>query len=173
MVREGLSLLPLIPGGAQEQRRRGGTEPVAAIAGFGAAAQSAGTRLQAETSRLTRLRARIETRLRALYPEVRFFGEGAPRLCNTVHLALPGVSGEMLVIALDLAGVSASTGSACASGAVEPSHVLRAMGLAPHEAKEALRLSLGWSSTEEEVDRFLSLMPGIVAQVRASQPAAS
>ena len=165
-VREGLQLVPLIPGGSQERRRRGGTEPVAAAAAFGAAAEVAGARLQPDAVRLTRLRARLESRLRGAVPDLRIHGEGAPRLPNTINLAVPGVPGETLVIALDLAGFAVSSGSACASGAVEPSHVIRAMGMDEPEARSALRISLGWSTTEEEVGRLLSAFPDVVAQVR-------
>jgi cysteine desulfurase len=170
-VREGLVLQPLVPGGPQERGRRGGTEAVAAIAAFGAAAEVALARTATEASRLMRLRARIETRLRALFPDVRFHGEGAPRLANTVNAGLPGLSGESLVIALDLAGFAVSTGSACASGAVLPSHVLLAMGRSDEEARSAIRVSLGWSTTEEEVERFLDAFPSIVVRVRESQAA--
>ncbi|HEX5044890.1 MAG TPA: cysteine desulfurase family protein [Candidatus Polarisedimenticolaceae bacterium] len=170
-VREGLVLQPLVPGGGQEGRRRGGTEAVAAIAAFGAAAEAARARLAAEAGRLMRLRARIETRLRALFPELRIHGEGAPRLANTVNLGFPGISGESLAIALDLAGFAVSTGSACASGAVLPSHVIRAMGGGEEEARSAVRVSMGWSTTEGEVERFLDAVPGVVSRVREAQAA--
>jgi cysteine desulfurase len=139
---------------------------VAAIAAFGAAAEAGLSRLGPESMRLMRLRARIETRLRALFPDLRIHGEGAPRLANTVNLGFPGISGETLVIALDLAGFAVSTGSACASGAVEPSHVIRAMGATDEEARSAVRISLGWSTTDEEVERFLAALPAVVARAR-------
>jgi len=97
---------------------------------------------------------------------VRFHCQAAPRLGNTVNFALPEASGEVLTIALDLAGFAVSTGSACASGAVEPSHVIRAMGLDESEARGAVRISLGWSTETADVDRFLELLPQIVQQVR-------
>jgi len=170
-VREGLLLQPLVPGGGQEGRRRGGTEAVAAIAAFGAAAEAARSRMAAEAGRLMRLRARIEMRLRALFPDLRIHGEGAPRLTNTVNVGFPGIAGESLAIALDLAGFAVSTGSACASGAVLPSHVIRAMGGSEEEARGAVRISLGWSTTEEEVERFLDAVPPVVARVREAQAA--
>ncbi len=170
-VREGLLLQPLVPGGGQEGRRRGGTEAVAAIAAFGAAAEAVRSRMAAEAGRLMRLRARIETRLRALFPDLRIHGEGAPRLTNTVNVGFPGIAGESLAIALDLAGFAVSTGSACASGAVLPSHVIRAMGGSEEEARGAVRISLGWSTTEEEVERFLDAVPPVVARVREAQAA--
>ena len=166
IVRSGLVLAPLIGGGAQEKRRRGGTENVAGLVGFGAAAETALAGIRDESRRLLRQRARIETRLRELYPTVRFHGQGVSRLPNTVNFAIPGVPGEMLTIALDLAGIAVSTGSACASGAVEPSHVLLDMGYDEDEARGAVRVSLGWNTTPDEIDAFLERFPGVVEQVR-------
>jgi len=166
MVRQGLVLAPLVGGGAQEKRRRGGTPGVATLAGFGAAAEAARLERKKASGQLLRLRAKLETRLLELFPSIRFHGQAAPRLPNTVNFAIPGLPGETLAIALDLAGFALSTGSACASGAVEPSHVLVEMGQDPVQARGALRLSMGWSTDAEQVDRFLSSMPSIVAQVR-------
>jgi cysteine desulfurase len=166
IVRSGIVLAPLIGGGAQERRRRGGTEAVAAIAGFGAAAEAASRGLKDEARRLLRLRAKLETRLRERFSALRFHGQAGPRLPNTVNFAIPGVTGETLAIALDLAGIAVSTGSACASGAVEPSHVLRAMGYGEDEARSAVRVSLGWSTTEPDVDRFLAVLPQVVDRAR-------
>ncbi len=166
IVRSGLVLAPLIAGGAQEKRRRGGTENVAGLVGFGAAAEMALAETREESRRLLRQRARIESRLRELYPTVRFHGQLVSRLPNTINFAIPGVPGEMLTIALDLAGIAVSTGSACASGAVEPSHVLLDMGYEEDEARGAVRISLGWSTTPDEVDAFLERFPGVVEQVR-------
>jgi cysteine desulfurase len=173
VVRSGLVLAPLIGGGAQEERRRGGTENVAGLVGFGAAAEAAVAEIRDEARRLLRQRARIESRLREVYPVVRFHGQSASRLPNTVNLAIPGVPGEMLTIALDLAGISVSTGSACASGAVEPSHVLLDMGFEEEEARGAVRISLGWNTSPADVDGFLERFPEIVDQVREGlrQPA--
>lgn len=165
IVREGLALAPLI-GGAQEQRRRGGTPSVSALSGFGAAAGAVLARSKEERARVLRLRAKIETRLRELFPEIRFHGQAAPRVPNTVNFALAGVPGETLVIALDLAGFAVSTGSACASGAVEPSHVILEMGYDEDEARGAVRVSLGWNTVGADVDRFLEAFPGAVDQVR-------
>ncbi len=173
LVREGIPMAPLIPGGAQERRRRGGTEGVMALAGFGAAAEAARDALDAESRTLARLGERIERFLHARFPGVVIHGEGVPRLPSTVNFALPGVSGEMLVIALDIAGVAVSTGSACASGAIEPSHVIRAMGRTEEEARGAVRVSIGWSTTEAEVDEFLDLLPAIAEQVREGIAAGS
>jgi len=169
VVRDGIALAPLIAGGAQEKRRRAGTPSVAAIAGFGAAADEAHGRWKRDSERLLRLRAKLETRLNQLFDGIRFHGQAAPRLASTVNFAVREVSGEVLAIALDLAGVAVSTGSACASGAVEPSHVIRAMGFDEEEARGAVRLSLGWNSEPEEVDRFLELLPAVVEQIRAEK----
>jgi cysteine desulfurase len=164
IVRSGISLAPLI-GGVQEQRRRGGSEAVAALAALGAAAEAALADMKEDSKRLLRLRAKIETRLRERYPKIHFHGQASPRLPNTVNFSIPGLPGEALAIALDLAGIAVSTGSACASGAVEPSHVIRAMGFSAAEANSAVRVSLGWSTTPDEVDLFLEQFPRIVKQV--------
>jgi cysteine desulfurase len=165
-VREGIALEPLIGGGAQEKRRRGGTQPVAALTGFGAAAAAARARMKEETNRLLLLRAKIERRLRDSCPGIRLHGQGGSRLPNTVNFAIPDVPGETLAIALDLAGSAVSTGSACASGAVEPSHVILGMGFDEEEARGAVRLSMGWNTTAVEVERFLEAFPGVIERVR-------
>jgi len=166
IVREGIALEPLIGGGAQERRRRGGTQSVAALAGFGAVTEAALHAMGDEARRLLMLRARIETRLQQACPEIDFHGRGAERLANTVNFSVPGVPGETLVIAFDLAGFALSTGSACASGAVEPSHVILGMGLDEAAARGAVRVSLGWSTTTDEVERFVTAFPGVLEQVR-------
>ena len=166
VVRRGIQLAPLVGGGAQEQRRRGGTEAVALIAGFGAAADRAQLDLEQEAPRLLRHRARLETRLREHFPDVRIHGEGAPRLSTTVNFAIPGVPGEMLAIALDLAGIAVSTGSACASGGVEPSHVLQAMGLSEAQARDAVRVSMGWSTEAADIEALLEALPESVRRIR-------
>jgi cysteine desulfurase len=168
VVGEGVPMTPLIAGGAQERRRRGGTESVAALAGFGAACERVLEDLPAEAARLLGLRLRLEAGLRALSPGVVIHGAGAPRLPNTVSAAFPGVLGETLVIALDLAGFAVSTGSACSSGAVEPSHVIRAMGLGEAAARSAVRFSLGWSTTGDDVDRLLVALPDLLARATIS-----
>jgi len=156
----------LIPG-IQERRRRGGTEAVALLAAFGAAADAARSHLAAESARLAALRASLE---RALCEEpigATIHGAGADRLPNTVLFSVPGIPGETLSIAADLAGFAVSTGSACASGAVEPSHVLRAMGLADREARGAVRVSLGWTTRPDDLAAFLAALPGWCARARA------
>jgi cysteine desulfurase len=164
IVRRGIVLAPLI-GGAQESKRRGGTEAVAAIAAFGSAAEEAAAGMKEESQRLLHLRAKIETRLRELYPGIRFHGQASPRLPNTVNFAVPGLPGEALVPAMDKAGMAVSAGSACSSGAVEPSHVIKAMGFGEEEARSAVRVSLGWNTTAADVNRFLEDFPQVVAGV--------
>ena len=153
-IRSGVKLPSFIIGGGQERGRRAGTEAVALMAGFGAAAEAAGAE-SADSSRMSRLRAWLEADLRTISPEVEIFGAGAERLPNTTCFGLRGVRAETAVIALDLAGVAVSSGSACSSGKVSESHVLRAMGVAPELMRSAIRVSLGWSSRDSDVERFL------------------
>jgi cysteine desulfurase len=144
----------LITGGGQERGARAGTENVAAIAGFGAAAASARATLAADRAHMTALRDRLEAGLRSVTPEIIIFGAGAERLPNTTLFAVPGMKAETAVIAFDLEGVAVSSGAACSSGKVQPSHVLAAMGVAPPLARGAVRVSLGPTTTESDLDRF-------------------
>lgn len=150
----GLELQPLLLGGGQERRRRAGTENVAGCAGFGVAAELAITHLD-DAHSLAAWRDQIEERLTALSPESKIFGREARRLPNTSCISMPGVPAETQLMALDLAGVAVSSGSACSSGKVQPSHVLRAMGASDAEAATALRISLGWSSKVEDVEAMV------------------
>jgi cysteine desulfurase len=147
---------PLIRGGGQERGARAGTENVAAIAAFGAAA-AVSANLAAETAQVARLRDRLEAGLHAVTPGAIIFGAEVSRLPNTTLVALPGAKAETLVIAFDLEGVAVSSGSACSSGKVAPSHVLAAMGIAPELARGAIRASLGATSTDADVDRFIQV----------------
>ncbi len=149
------SVEPLIRGGGQERGARAGTENVAGIAGFGAAAAAAMARLAAEATRMAALRDRLECGLKAISPEAIVFGQEAARLPNTTLFAVPGMKAETAVIAFDLEGVAVSSGAACSSGKVTPSHVLAAMGVSAPLARGAVRVSLGPATTESEVDRFL------------------
>ncbi|MEJ2625676.1 MAG: cysteine desulfurase family protein [Pseudolabrys sp.] len=148
---------PLIRGGGQERGQRAGTENVAGIAGFGAAAAAAAVRTTAEAdaSRMAALRDRLEVGLKAATPEIVIFGADAPRLPNTTLFAAPGLKAETALIAFDLNGIALSSGSACSSGKVAASHVLAAMGVASDLARGALRVSLGRSTTEAQVEQFL------------------
>jgi cysteine desulfurase len=146
---------PLIKGGGQERGARAGTENVAGIVGFGAAASAARRALAEEGARMTALRDRLEAGLKARMPEAVVFGVAAARLPNTTLFAVPGIKAETAVIALDLDGIAVSSGAACSSGKVQPSHVLAAMGVAAPLAQGAIRVSLGPTTAESEVDRFL------------------
>ena len=146
---------PHIKGGGQERGLRAGTENVAAIAGFAAAAAVAASATQTDAAHMATLRARLEAGIKAAAPQAVIFGEAASRLPNTSFFAVPGMKAETLIIAFDLNGVAVSSGSACSSGKVQASHVLAAMGVAPELARGAVRVSLGWSTTAADVDRFL------------------
>ncbi|MBI1216056.1 MAG: aminotransferase class V-fold PLP-dependent enzyme [Alphaproteobacteria bacterium] len=143
---------PLLRGGNQEKNLRAGTENLAAIAGFGAAAELADIE---DMPRLQALRDRLEAELSAKAPTLKIFGKDALRVANTSMFCLPGATSEMQLIALDLAGICVSNGSACSSGTVKPSHVLKAMGASEDEAASSLRISLGWDTTEEDVEAFI------------------
>jgi cysteine desulfurase len=149
-----LGLEPLVRGGGQELGRRAGTENVAGIAGFGAAVSAAMSALEGDALRLKSLRDRLESGLRQT-PEVVVFSGDVARLPNTTLFTVPGLKAETAVIGFDLAGVAVSSGSACSSGKVQPSHVLEAMGFGPKLAQGAVRLSLGWSTSDADIDRCL------------------
>jgi cysteine desulfurase len=170
-----LTLAPLLRGGGQERRRRAGTENVAGIVGFAAAAEAARRDLPHQAD-LAALRDRLEAEVRVVAHEVVAFGAAAPRLANTSCLAVAGLSAESQVMALDLAGVAVSAGAACSSGKVAPSRVLSAMGADPELAAAAIRVSLGWASGPTDVDRFLaawaSLYSSSSAERRRTSPAA-
>ena len=170
-VKSGLRLAPLL-GGTQERGRRAGTENLPGIAGLGAAIEAATARREVEQRRVGALRDRLEAGLLAAVPGTRVNGSGAPRLPGTLSVTLPATDAEALLIALDLEGICASAGSACHSGSTNPSSVLRAMGLSVAEARSTLRLSLGWSSDDGDVDAALEAIPRLAARVQAEIPAA-
>ncbi len=143
---------PLMKGGGQERGQRAGTENVAAIAGFGAAAAAA---TRTDTERVAAMRDRLEQGLRRVTPDVRIFGDRETRLPNTTLFAVPGVKAETAIIAFDLNGIAVSSGSACSSGKVQPSEVLAAMGVDAALARGAIRASIGNNTTETEIDRFV------------------
>jgi cysteine desulfurase len=168
-IRPGTPMRPVIVGGPQERDLRAGTEPVAAIAGFGAAARAAQAGLEAAGVHMASLRDRLWQGLSTRIPGIVRHGPASgPLLPNTLNVRVPGCAGESLLVLLDLAGVAASLGSACAAGAPEPSHVLRAMGLDDEAARGGLRLSLGPDTTVDEVDAVIDLLPRLVQQVRAA-----
>ncbi|WP_029355440.1 cysteine desulfurase family protein [Bosea sp. 117] len=163
---------PVFAGGAQERGLRAGSENVPSIAAFGVAAAAAKADLESEVSRIGALRDGLESALRCEFPELVLLVGDVERLPNTSCLALPGVPAETLVIALDLAGVAVSAGAACSSGKVGPSHVLSAMGVPEKIARSAVRMSFGWSSTQEDVNRalgaFRRVLPGLLRRARAA-----
>ena len=154
VLRDGVVLDRLLGGGGQERGLRAGTENVAGIVGFGVAAEIAAAEITGEAVRLAGLRDGLLARLRAAAPDLVVFGEGAPRLPNTLAFAVPGLTAKTALIGFDLDGVALSSGSACSSGKVRRSHVLAAMGIPPELASCALRASLGWSTTPADVERF-------------------
>jgi cysteine desulfurase len=160
IVRDGAPLAAIMLGGGQERGHRAGTENVAGIAGFGAAAKVA-------TPVPATLRDRFEVALRSAVPDVVIFGDKATRLPNTSNFALPAVSAETAVMALDLDGVMVSSGSACSSGKVKPSHVLQAMRVPEAIARSALRVSFGWNSTDKEVGAAVASISQLLVRVRA------
>jgi cysteine desulfurase len=156
---------PLIKGGGQERGLRAGTENVAAIAAFGAAAAAARASLAADIQHMAALRERLEVGLRALTPDAVLFGVDAERLPNTTLAAMPGAKAETLVIGFDLDGIAVSSGSACSSGKVAPSHVLAAMGVPRELARGAVRVSTGPATTSAEIDQFLKVWKKLVQRL--------
>lgn len=167
-VRRGLDLPPLLVGGHQEHERRPGTENVAGIVGFGVACQRAAAACEEELGRVLRLRRRMESVLLAI-PDTNIFGAPVEaRLPGTTLIGFAGAPGQLVAIGLDLEGICVSTGAACTSGSLEPSPVLLALGVGADRAAEGVRISLGWTSTDADVDALLAVLPGIVARVRAA-----
>jgi len=169
-IRRGTRLRQLLYGGHHQRGFRPGTENVAGIIGLGKAAEIARESLAADARRLSALRDRLEQGLLARVPYARVNGGAASRTPNTTNFGFPGIEGEALLIALDLKGLACSTGAACSSGAVEPSHVLTAIGLPPEEARASLRFSLGRHTTEQEIDFALQVVPSAVEQLRELSP---
>lgn len=165
-MRPGLSFSPLLHGGHQERGLRSGTENVAGIVGLGEACVIASRDMQREWERQQQLQQRLEHGMQERIPDVRIQGVEAARLPNTSNIAFAGVEGETLLMSLDLQGVAISTGSACSSGSLEPSHVLRAMGVPTAYLLGALRLSMGRSTSLDEIEYVLEILPGIVQQAR-------
>src|SRR3984885_2698830 len=169
-VRSGTPLEPQFHGGHHERDRRPGTENVPGIVGFGKAAELARMNCEMDAARVAVLRDRLEEMLTGSLGLGHVNGDRARRVANTTNLVFAGAGGEALVIALDLQGISCATGAACSSGAVEPSHVLLAIGLSADEARSSLRFSLGRATTSDEVDRAIAIIPATVERLRALSP---
>jgi cysteine desulfurase len=166
-ARRGVRLSPFLSGGKQERNRRAGTENVPGAIGMGVAAQRAMMKMDVEAERLTALRDRLENGILSAVPNTDVNGARDARVPNTTNISFERIEAESLLIALDLEGVAVSTGSACSSGTLEPSHVLKAMGLSSHRAQNSIRFSLGASNTEEQIDHVISILPKIVTKLRS------
>jgi cysteine desulfurase len=169
-IKGGTRLRQILYGGHHQRGFRPGTENVAGIVGLGKAAELARLSLENDAALISRLRDRLEQGILARVPDSRVNAANAPRTPNTTNILFSGLEGEALVIALDLKGLACSTGAACSSGAVEPSHVLTAIGLPAAEARASIRFSLGRHTTESEIALALEIIPAAVAQLRALSP---
>jgi cysteine desulfurase len=166
-IRRGVRLQPTLTGGKQERNRRAGTENVAGIVGMGVAAKEALAKMASEAARLAPLRDRLEDAILRGVTGTALNGARSPRVPNTTNISFDRTEAESLLIALDLEGIAVSTGSACSSGTLEPSHVLKAMGLPAHRTQNSIRFSLGTANTEADIDRVIAVMPGIVEKLRS------
>ena len=172
-VRRGARLVSTMTGGKQERNRRAGTENVPGIAGLGAAARLALQKTEADADRLVALRDVLEAGVLHRVPGTIVNGDSTRRIANTTNISFDRVEAESLLIALDLEGIAVSTGSACSSGTLQPSHVLRAMGCSPHRAQSSIRFSLGADNTAEEIDRVIDVLPTVVEKLRSVARASS
>ena len=166
-VRRGSRLTAIATGGRQERNRRAGTENVPGIVGLGEAARLATEKLATEDARVGLLRDRLEAGILTVVPGTVVNGDCEHRVPNTTNISFDRVEAESLLIALDLEGIAVSTGSACSSGALEPSHVLRAMGFSPHRTQNAIRFSLGMANTADQIDRVVAVLPRVVEKLRS------
>jgi cysteine desulfurase len=169
-VRQGVTLQPIQFGGRHERSLRAGTENVPGAVALAAAARVCAAHQATEHARLASLRERLEEGIRARVPDIEIHGAAARRLPNTTNIAFQGVDGEAMVIALDLRGFAVSTGAACSSGAVQPSHVLTAMGLSAERARSSLRFSLGRGNTPAHVDALIDAVADVAAHLRRLSP---
>ena len=169
-VRTGTKLVSFMHGGGQENGRRAGTENVPGIVGFGKAAELAGQEINEETVRLTNLRDKLISGIRTNINHTHLNGHPVNRLPNNVNISVEFVEGESMCLNLDATGICASTGSACSSERLEPSHVLLAMGVDPVKAHGSLRFTLGKWTTDEEIDKVLEVLPRIISKLRAMSP---
>jgi len=166
-IKRGTRIAPILTGGKHERTRRAGTENVPAIAGMGIAAERGRLKLGADAARLAALRDRLEREILSRVPGTMVNGAREPRVPNTTNISFERVEAESLLIALDLEGIAVSTGAACSSGTLEPSHVLRAMGLPTHRAQNSIRFSLGAGNTDAEIDYLLEKLPRAVEKLRS------
>lgn len=167
-VRRGVDMAPQLTGGGQERKRRAGTENVASIVGFGAACERARKSMATSRARLEGLRERLESGILARVPDALLNGARTDRLPHIANIGFAGAEGEGILYGLDAEGICVSTGSACTSGVADPSHVLRAMGQSHVEALGAVRFSLGYDTTEADVDRLLNVLPRVVRELRGT-----
>jgi len=165
-IRRGTRIVSTMTGGKHERNRRGGTENVPGIAGLGVAARLARTKLKTDGARVAALRDRLEQGVLARVSGTVVNGDPSARVPNTTNISFDGVEAESLLIALDLEGFAVSTGSACSSGTLEPSHVLRAMGLPTHRTQNSIRFSLGLGNSEAQVEALLERLPAVVSKLR-------
>jgi cysteine desulfurase len=166
-VRSGAPLYPLIQGGHQEEGLRAGTYNNMGILGFGRAAAIALEECEKYGKEISALRGRLREGLEAAIPNIKINGHPLDVLPNTLNISFPGAEGEAILLSMDIEGIEASTGSACASGSLEPSHVLLAIGVGPELAHGSIRFSLGWGTTKEDVDYIISTLPAIIKRLRA------
>ena len=165
-IRRGSRLVSTSTGGKQERNRRAGTENVPGIAGLGIASRLALQNTASDAEHISTLRDKLETKILQTVPGTIVNGDPSKRISNTTNISFDRVEAESLLIALDLEGVAVSTGSACSSGTLEPSHVLRAMGFAAHRSQNSIRFSLGSDNTSEEIDRVIDILPKLVQKLR-------
>jgi cysteine desulfurase len=165
-IRKGIKIIPLTYGGSHERGLRPGTENTPGIAGYAKAFELAVSEMESESKKLTVLRERLEKSIGEKVNNILFNGKKAKRLPGTSNISFPGVDGEALLISLDINGIAVSTGSACSSKEVEPSHVLIAMGITPNTAQSSIRFSLGYGSSDEDIDYVIEVLPGIVEKLR-------
>jgi cysteine desulfurase len=166
-VKRGVRLSPFLSGGKQERNRRAGTENVPGVIGMGVAATGALRKMATDAVRLGALRDRLENGILSSVQGTEVNGSRPGRVPNTTNISFDRIEAESLLIALDLEGIAVSTGSACSSGTLEPSHVLKAMNLSTHRAQNSIRFSLGASNSEEQVDRVIEILPRIVSKLRS------
>jgi cysteine desulfurase len=169
-IRKGTRIAPLLHGGDQEKRRRASTQNVPGIVGFGKAVELAGAEMGTEAARQTVLRDALIEGLLGSIPDSRLNGHPRQRLPNNANISIAFIEGEAMLLNLDMEGIAASTGSACTSSSLEPSHVLTAIGLSHELAHGSLRFTLGRATTQEEIEQVMRVLPGIVKKLRAMSP---